>query len=398
MATKTIKPILDSILDTDAYKFYMQQAVYHMYPNVEVKAEFKCRGNEKLGFLIHKIKEQISIMTDISLTNTEYKYLNELPYFKTDYLNYLKDFRFQPNLVDVENINGELAITITGKWLDVILWEIPILAIVSELFHGVNNTDSTKNINNAIDNLKAKLKLLDNKAKSIDLSKFHFIDFGTRRRFSKDVQIAVIDHLIENCSYFVGTSNVHFARIKNLTPTGTQAHEWFQAHQQLTPKLGQFQKLALESWLKEYPDQLGIALTDCINMDAFLADLKKPLADKYIGLRHDSGDPIIWGEKAIEHYKNLGIDPKNKCLVFSDGLTFNKAIEIYEHFYKRTQVSFGIGTNLTCDLHNINSLNIVLKLTECEAKPVAKISDAPGKTISHDLNFIKILKQEFAIA
>ena len=185
------------------------------------------------------------------------------------------------------------------------------------------------------------------------------------------------------------------ARQLDIMPVGTQAHEWFQAHQQLSPVLANCQRAALQSWLEEYPDQLGIALTDCITMDAFLRDFGLEFASAYQGLRHDSGDPLEWGEKAIAHYQQLGIDPLSKTLVFSDNLDLEKAVELYRHFGQRINVIFGIGTRLTCDIPQVKPLNIVIKLVECNGKPVAKLSDSPGKTICQDKAFVRALRKAF---
>ncbi|HFK8403682.1 TPA: nicotinate phosphoribosyltransferase, partial [Salmonella enterica] len=220
------------------------------------------------------------------------------------------------------------------------------------------------------------------------------MDFGTRRRFSREVQQAIVKRLQQE-SWFVGTSNYDLARRLALTPMGTQAHEWFQAHQQISPDLATSQRAALAAWLNEYPDQLGIALTDCITMDAFLRDFGIEFASRYQGLRHDSGDPVAWGEKAIAHYEKLGIDPLTKTLVFSDNLDLPKAVELYRHFASRVQLSFGIGTRLTCDIPQVKPLNIVIKLVECNGKPVAKLSDSPGKTICHDKAFVCALRKAF---
>ncbi len=178
---------------------------------------------------------------------------------------------------------------------------------------------------------------------------------------------------------------------------GTQAHEWFQPHQQISPELATSQRAALQAWLDEYPDQLGIALTDCITMDAFLRDFGAEFAKRYQGLRHDSGDPVEWGEKAIVHYQKLGIDPLTKTLVFSDSLDFDQALKLYRHFWQRVNLVFGIGTRLTCDIPGVKPLNIVIKLVECNGKTVAKLSDSPGKTMCHDKAFVRALRKAFDI-
>ncbi|MFV0576177.1 MAG: nicotinate phosphoribosyltransferase [Vibrio sp.] len=389
-------PIIRSLMDTDAYKFHMQQAIFHQYADVDVVAEFHCRSDEDLRPYLAQIQQQVDALCQLRFQPAELDYLASLPFFKADYIEYLKTFQFKAANVVVAEKNEQLAITITGKWLDVILWEVPLLAIVSEIRCRTRFPEATPE--QALQQLRSKLAAMKNQYQGLDLSQFSLIDFGTRRRFSKAVQRAIVEELVETLPQFGGTSNYYLAFEKGLNPVGTQAHEWFQAHQQLTGELADSQQLALRSWLKEYPDSLGIALTDCINMDAFLRDFSPEFTQAFVGLRHDSGDPIAWGEKAIAHYQANGIDPKTKLLVFSDGLSLTKAIDIYQHFNGRIQTSFGIGTQLTCDIPNTTSLNIVLKLTQCQGKPVAKISDEPGKSMCRDEGYLERLRQAFNLA
>jgi nicotinate phosphoribosyltransferase len=272
------------------------------------------------------------------------------------------------------------------------MWEVPLLAVISEIVHRYRSPQS--GVEHALATLENKLVDFSRLTESMDMSRFRLMDFGTRRRFSREVQQAIVERLQQE-SWFVGTSNYDLARRLNLTPMGTQAHEWFQAHQQISPDLATSQRAALAAWLEEYPDQLGIALTDCITMDAFLRDFGPEFANRYQGLRHDSGDPVEWGEKAIAHYEKLGIDPHTKVLVFSDNLDLPKAVDLYRQFSSRVNLSFGIGTRLSCDLPQVKPLNIVIKLVECNGKPVAKLSDSPGKTICHDKAFVRALRKAF---
>jgi len=272
------------------------------------------------------------------------------------------------------------------------MWEVPLLALISEVVHRCRSPET--GVQQALLHLESKLADFAARTASLDMSGFRLMDFGTRRRFSADVQQAIVERLKQE-PWFVGTSNYDLARRLSLTPMGTQAHEWFQAHQQISPDLATSQRAALAAWLAEYPDKLGIALTDCITMDAFLRDFGPEFATRYQGLRHDSGDPAEWGEKAIAHYEKLGIDPLSKTLVFSDNLDLNKALDLYRHFASRIQLGFGIGTRLTCDIPGVKPLNIVIKLVECNGKPVAKLSDSPGKTICHDKAFVRALREAF---
>ena len=391
--THYASPILTSILDTDAYKLHMQQAVFHRYHDITVAAEFRCRGDELLGEYRDEIQAQITLMSELALTDEEYRYLAGLPFFRKDYLDWLKAFRFNPQQVQVTNRHGTLEIRISGPWREVVLWEVPLLAVISEVVHRHRSPQATPE--QAVSQLRGKLERFRALAGDTDLSRFRLMDFGTRRRFSRAVQQAIVTTLKSDFPYLVGTSNYDMARRLDLAPVGTQAHEWFQAHQQISPVLANSQRAALQAWLDEYPAQLGIALTDCITMDAFLRDFGPDFAGRYQGLRHDSGDPLEWGEKAIAHFEKLDIDPMSKTLVFSDNLDLDKALTLYRHFYRRINLVFGIGTRLTCDLPGVKPLNIVIKLVECNGKPVAKLSDSPGKTICEDPAFVKALRKAF---
>lgn len=393
--TQDASPILTSLLDTDAYKLHMQQAVFHRYRHITVAAEFRCRGDELLGKYADEIRHQITLMSQLALTDDEYQYLSGLPFFKNDYLNWLRAFRFNPEQVTVSDNNSELDIRITGLWCETILWEVPLLAVISEIVHRSRSAHVTAE--QAVSQLRSKLQQFNVLSADIDITHFKLMDFGTCRRFSREIQHAIVNHLKDEFPHLVGTSNYDLARKLSLAPVGTQAHEWFQAHQQISPVLANSQRVALQAWLDEYPNQLGVALTDCITMDAFLRDFDKTFADRYQGLRHDSGDPVEWGEKAIAHYEKLGIDPMSKTLVFSDNLDLEKALSLYRHFYQRVKLVFGIGTRLTCNIPGVKPLNIVIKLVECNDKPVAKLSDSPGKTICHDPAFVDELREAFAL-
>lgn len=384
------KAIITSILDTDIYKFHMQQAIWHLYPKTSVTLTFVCRDHENLLPFIPLIIEQISSMQDLVLGVDEYHFLKQTGFYKLDYLNYLLRYRFDPSEVSVTSDNGQLAISISGLWHKVVLWEVPILEIISEIRNSIlypKITEYDANIK-----LQHKISLLN----SSSYEEFKLIEFGSRRRFSKRIQQFVLSELQSAVpKQLLGTSNCLLAKTYHLKAIGTQAHEWFQGHQSLAPNLKHFQQVALNNWLQEYAGKLGVALTDCINMSSFLVDFNKKLANQYSGLRQDSGDPIQWGEAAIEHYRKFDIDPMSKLLVFSDNLTIPKALSIFSHFQSTIPSCFGIGTNLTCDLQGVKPMNIVIKMTECDGKPVAKISDSPGKIICNDERYVQKLVDIF---
>lgn len=390
------KQIITSLLDTDIYKLYMQQAVFHRYKNIHATAALYCRNNEKLGKYKDSIKHQINLMKNIKLQKSEYLYLKKKLFFETDYLDWLKKFRFNSkNKITIFDQKNNLILKIKGLWHEIILWEVPLLSLISEIIHKNKNPEiQTKD---AIQHLNKNVKNFYKNAKNrkIDLSNFKLVEFGTRRRFSKKIQYTLIKQLKSYFPYFKGTSNLKMSQKLNLNPIGTQAHEWYQAHQQISKKLSESQKMALQIWLEEYPQKLNIALTDCITMNSFLHDFDITFSNLYHGMRHDSGDPIKWGEKAIKHYKKYGINPMTKTLIFSDNLNFKKALKIYKHFNKQTQLIFAIGTNLTCNIPDIKPLNIVIKLIECNGKPVAKLSDNPKKTTYNNKQFIYLLKKTF---
>ncbi|WP_054885139.1 nicotinate phosphoribosyltransferase [Pseudomonas sp. NBRC 111130] len=389
--------IIQNLLDTDFYKITMMQAVLHNYPNAEVEWEFRCRNNEDLSPYLAEIRYQIEQLSEVTVTHDQLAYLEKIPFLKPDFIRFLSLFRFNLRYVQVGlDAAGQLAIRVRGPWLHVILYEIPLLAIISEVRNRYRYRDVV--LEQVGERLYQKMDWLKAEASADELAGFQLADFGTRRRFSYRVQEEVVYLLKHDFpGRFVGTSNVHLARELELKPLGTMAHEWFMAHQQLGPRLVDSQAAALEAWVREYRGLLGIALTDCITMDAFLEDFDLYFAKLFDGLRHDSGDPLVWAEKAIAHYERLGIDPKGKTLIFSDGLDFAKALGLYRALHSRINVSFGIGTRLTCDIPGVEPMNIVIKMTDCNGAPVAKISDSPGKTQCRDANFVAYMKHVFKV-
>ncbi|MCC6075287.1 nicotinate phosphoribosyltransferase [Pseudomonas sp. GCM10022188] len=388
--------IVQSLLDTDFYKLSMMQAVLHNYPNAEVEWEFRCRSDEDLSPYLPEIRHQLERLEELAMSADQLAFLERIPFLTADFLRFLGLFRFNLRYVHTAVEDGQLAIRVRGPWLHVILFEVPLLAIVSEVRNRYRYGQVA--LEQVAERLYAKLDALREAASAEELAGFQLADFGTRRRFSYRTQEEVVNILRHDFpGQFVGTSNVHLAREYGLRPIGTMAHEWLMAHQQLGPRLIDSQRAALDCWVREYRGLLGIALTDCITMDAFLADFDLYFAKLFDGLRHDSGDPLAWAEKAIAHYEKLGIDPLSKTLVFSDGLDFPRALALYRRLRGRINVSFGIGTSLTCDIPGVTPTNMVIKMTACNGQPVAKISDAPGKTQCRDPNFVAYLKHVFRV-
>ncbi len=373
------------------------QAVLHHYPNAEVEWAFRSRSGEDLRPYLDDIREQIEALVELQMTPEELAYLERIPYMQPDFIRFLGLFRFDLRYLRLDVEDGELVIHLRGPWLHVILFEVPLLAIISEVRNRARYPQVS--LTQARDRLDEKLAWLRSQAGEQELTTFTLADFGTRRRFSFAVQEMVVERL--RCDFpgrFVGTSNVHLARTLDVKPMGTMAHEWIMAHQQLGPRLIDSQIAALDCWVREYRGALGIALTDCITMDAFLRDFDLYFAKLFDGLRHDSGDPLVWAEKAIAHYRRLGIDPRTRQLIFSDGLDFAKALQIHRALAGRSNPSFGIGTGLTCDIPGVEPTNMVIKMTACNGQPVAKISDSPGKTMCRDEAFVGYLRHVFGLA
>lgn len=386
--------IIKTLLDTDLYKFTMQQTVLHQFPHAnDVEYHFRCRTpNVNLAQYLDEINGEIDHLCTLTFSEEELKYLGSLRFIKPDYIAFLTLFRMQRKYINVVDLgDGQIDVVIKGPWLHTIPFEIYILSIVNEVyFRHLSEGDSKELIfERGMNSLQAKIDML---AESKDIK---FSDFGTRRRFSREWQEVVVAKLKNDVpNNFTGTSNVYLAMKYGLTPIGTMAHEYLQACQALGPRLRDSQKFALEVWVQEYRGDLGIALTDVIGLDAFLNDFDLYFCKLFDGVRHDSGDPVQWGEKVLAHYKKMRIDATTKNFVFSDGLDFAKMIQLQKHFDKRVNCFFGIGTNLTNDV-GYKALNIVLKMTNCNGGPVAKLSDTPGKSMCNDQGYMDYLSSVF---
>ena len=397
-------PIITSLLDNDLYKFTMLQTMLHQFPQTHSVYHFRCRNNHETVYPLkdikHDLERQLDFLCDLNFTQDELGYLRSLRFIKSDFVDYLELFRLKRRFIEVSiDDEGRLDVKITGPMIQAMFFEIFVLSIINELYYQKLNdpnalTEGQKRLDDKIALLKNYEHIQQNHPAD---NSFAIADFGTRRRYSKTWHYHVVQTLAKSSSaIFRGTSNVYLAKKLGLAPIGTMAHEFMQAFQALDVRLRDSQKAALECWVHEYRGDLGIALTDVVGMDAFLRDFDLYFAKLFDGLRHDSGDPYVWGEKAISHYQKLNINPQTKSLVFSDGLTLPKAWDLHQYFKNRIKTSFGIGTNLTNDM-GLQQLNIVLKLVECNGQPVAKISDSPGKTMINDNTYLAYLRQVFDI-
>ena len=392
-----LQPIVVSLLDTDLYKFNMNQVIFHKHTDLCGEYYFKCRTKNVVFTeeMVEEINAQIDHLCTLQFTENELNYLRSIRFIKNDYVEFLRLWHPIRAYVKAERTeNGELNIVVSGPLFSAMQFEIYLLEIVNEVYFRMTFDYDTL-LQSAKERLDAKIEAFQNGKYT-----FRFAEFGCRRRLSREWEDVVVRRLAQETKNCVGTSNVYLAMKYNLTPIGTYAHEFVQMYQGIdTIPLAYTNHYAMQDWYDEYQGDNGTALTDTVTTDLFLLDFNRSMVNNYTGVRHDSGDPYEWGEKIIAHYKKYGVDPKTKLLLFSDSLDFDKAQALYDYFRDKTQVSFGIGTfcsNDTCE----EALNIVIKLQYVNGRPVAKLSDCIGKAMCRDEAYLDYLKKsvEFRIA
>lgn len=390
-----LKRIINSLLETDLYKFSMGQAIYHQFPSYKTTWDFKCR-NKDVFFteeMVEEIRDQIKAYCELKFSEEELEYLDNIKWIKGSYIDFLRIWN--PRYEDFEITNeGEcgLSIETKGTWINTSMYEIPTLAVVNEVYFRMGH-----NYEVLLDSYKERLEEKVEKLVNGEYNLGAFSEFGLRRRLSSEAQELAVKTLKDTTlkdSSFVGTSNVYLAKKYNLKPVGTMAHEWImcvgQGNHKHNPAYSNW--YALDAWVKEYGVLNGTALTDAITTDCFLRDFQLTYATLFSGVRHDSGDPFEWGEKMIKHYEDLGIDAKTKTLLFSDSLDFERASKLYEYFSGRAKVAFGIGTYISNDT-DVKPLNIVMKTTACNGMDVAKISDVEGKGMCKNPEYVEYLQR-----
>ncbi len=369
----------------------MMYWVIQHYNEVEANYTFNNRDKSMIfnQNAVDEIKHQIKLMSDLKLTDSEYDWMKkELYFLPISYRQYLAVYRFNPNQVNINlTSNGHLEININGKWRDTILWEVPIMSIISEVYFKYMDTDWS---------MENQEKLAYNKAKILSESDCFFADFGSRRRRNFETQDIIVKTMKE-FKGFVGTSNPYLAMKYNVKALGTCAHEAIGAVAALE-SLNHPNKIFMERWSEVYDGDLGTMLPDTYGLESFLKDFSLGKAKLWDGVRHDSGDPFIFVDKIVNYYKKLRIDPTTKTIIFSDGLDVNKAILLRQYCKGKIRCSFGIGTHFTSDFKKVSDsnikskpMNMVIKLTMVNNIPVVKLSDSPGKAIG-DSKMVEIMK------
>lgn len=384
-----LKPIIKSLLDTDLYKFNMDQVIFHKHTELIGEYYFRCRSKNVVFTeeMLQEINDQLDHLCSLTFQPDELDYLRSIRFIKPDYVEFLRLWHPIRDYVTItRSENGELSVIVKGPMFSAMQFEIYLLEIISEVYFRMNYD---------YEELRRSAEIrLDEKIKGFQSGKytFKFAEFGCRRRLSREWEGEVLERLTKQTNNCVGTSNVYFAKKLGLKPIGTYAHEFVQMYQGIDSiPLAYTNHYAMEDWYNEYKGDNGTALSDTITTDIFLLDFNHSMVNNYSGVRHDSGDPYEWGEKIIAHYEKYGVDPKTKQLLFSDSLNFDKAEQLYQHFKDKTKVSFGIGTFVSNDTEE-DALNIVIKLQYVNGRPVAKLSDDSEKTMSQDDDYLKYLK------
>ncbi|MDI9394913.1 MAG: nicotinate phosphoribosyltransferase [Euryarchaeota archaeon] len=379
--------MIKSILDNDLYKFTMQMAVLELFPKAEAEYRFTNRGSQRFSEeFIKKLRRVIDEeISGLRLTEDEYHWLDEeCPFLKPMYLEYLKNFRFKPEEVEVcLSREKDLDMRIKGPWHSTILWEIVLMAAVSELYFTTIEkdwNDSKKSSGTSKPVLEAYGEKILEIGKFLEENGCLFSEFGTRRRRSFELHDQVMKNLIQ-IKTLTGTSNVYFAKKYGVKPIGTVGHEWIMGTSALVG-LRYANRFAFENWVEVYKGDLGIALTDTFGSEVFFKDMDLKLSKIYDGFRHDSGDPLAFVDRVIEHYRKMGIDPMKKLIVFSDALDAETAVRLKKYCHGKINCSFGIGTSLTNNSEFFREsppLNMVIKLYRINGIPVVKLSDSPEK-------------------
>ena len=393
----TVKnPPVNSLLENDLYKYSMGQFVLHRYPTCKVRIDFKCRSNAKIGYLKPLIDHCLDHLCTLRYSDDEISYLRKISWLSEDFVDYLRRFYlFREQIHTDVSPDGQLIMYAEGPWRDVIWFEVPCLAIVEECYMKYELLSSNIDLNAFENDRTQRLITKTNFYNSFyNDHKFTISEFGMRRRFSRDWQDQVVKSLKENCNAFVGTSNVYLAKKYDVIPCGTMAHELYMGLQGVGIQLRNVQKETWRQWMEEFRGKNGILLSDIFGFNACCKDLDWYIANSFSGFRHDSGNPLTWGEMLISRLKELGIDPTSKIGCWSDCLNPELAMTILGRFHDRIKIAFGIGTDFVCDTL-IKPLSIVMKMTYSNGTPVLKLSDSEGKGMCPDPTLIEYAKHVY---
>ena len=388
-----LEPIVVSLLDTDLYKFNMNQVIFHKHTDLNGEYYFKCR-NQGVVFtqeMLEEINAQIDYLCRLRFTREELDYLRSIRFIKNDYVEFLRLWHPIREYVSTGlSEEGELSVVVNGPLFSAMQFEIYLLEIINEVYFRMSY-DYEQLRRSAQERLDAKIKAFQD-----GIYTFRYAEFGCRRRLSREWENVVIRRFTTETDACIGTSNVYFAKKYGIKPIGTYAHEFVQMYQGIDYiPLSYTNQYAMRDWYDEYDGDNGTALTDTLTTDLFLMDFNRAMVNNYSGVRHDSGDPYEWGEKILAHYEKYGVDPRQKQLLFSDSLDFDRAQRLYDHFRNRTKVAFGIGTFCSNDTSE-EPFFIVIKLQYVNGRPVAKLSDVEGKSMCRDPDYLEYLKGSVA--
>lgn len=382
--------MIKGLTDTDLYKFNMLQVIFNRHTNLNGTYIFKCRNKDVVFTedMAQEINDQITALCNLRFTERELTYLRSIRFLQPGFVEFLSYWHPRKEHVHLAlKENGELDLRVEGPIFSVMMFEIYLLEIISEVYYRETYVWTWLE--------EQFMKTIDEKIHKFVTGEytFKFAEFGCRRRFSYELEEYAIQQFTQHTDAMVGTSNVMLAMRYNILPVGTMAHEMFQLYQGIpTIPLAYTTKACLDEWYDTYKGDNGIALTDTLTTDLFLLDFDRSMAATFNGVRNDSGDPYEWGEKMITHWQKLGIDPKSKTLLFSNSLTLDEAQRLYDYFKDKTKVSFGIGGHISTEAPGVRALNIVIKLQYVDNQPVAKISDDAGKALCQDDIYLTYLK------
>ena len=406
-----IDPIVRSLIDTDFYKLLMCQSIFRYKPDTQVRFSLINRAKDiRLAELIDEgeLREQLDHIRGLSLSRGESTWMRGNTFygkrqmFRPDFMDWLEGVRLPP--YQLEKHDGQYELTFEGNWPEVMLWEIPALAVLMEL-RGRAVLGEMGRFELQVLYARAMTKLWEKIEKLRNVDGLRIADFGTRRRHSFMWQDWAVQAMIEGLGdKFVGTSNCLIAMRREVEAIGTNAHELpmiYSALAETDESLKRAPYDVLADWQEEHDGNLRIILPDTYGTEGFLRNAPDWLAS-WTGIRIDSGDPESSAEIAIQWWKDRGEDPAEKLIIFSDGLDAEKMVQLHRQFSGRTKVSFGWGTLLTNDFRGLVEqdalapFSLVCKAVSANGRPTVKLSDNPNKAMG-PANEVERYKRVFGV-